>query len=162
MSLTNLTTANLEKLVALVKKRDQAQEEVVKIEAQIHALIGGSPAPSVSVAPVKAARPVRRGRKATAPKVAPKAAVSVAVPARAAKTPAAKAPAKSKKTGRRGELKESILAALKAAGSGGLFVKDLAPKLGAKNQNLHVWFSTTGKSVKGLKKNAAGAWTFAG
>lgn len=68
---------------------------------------------------------------------------------------------KGGKKGRRGALKEAILNALKEAGPSGLGAKDLSNKLGVKNQNIHVWFSTTGKTVKGLKKTKAGTWAYA-
>lgn len=68
------------------------------------------------------------------------------------------APAAGK--GRRGALKEAILNALKEAGPAGLGAKDLSTKLGVKNQNIHVWFSTTGKTVKGLKKTKTGTWAY--
>lgn len=64
------------------------------------------------------------------------------------------------KRGRRGALKEAILTELKAAGGKGLSAKELSAKLGVKNQNIHVWFSSTGKTVKGLKKNKEGAWIY--
>ena len=68
---------------------------------------------------------------------------------------------KGGKKGRRGALKEAILNALKEAGPAGLGAKDLSNKLGVKNQNIHVWFSTTGKTVKGLKKTKTGTWAYA-
>ena len=70
---------------------------------------------------------------------------------------------KTKKVGkgRRGAMKEKILAALQAAGSKGLGVKELSTQLGVKNQNLHVWFATTGKTIKGLKKTGPGLFTLA-
>jgi len=71
------------------------------------------------------------------------------------KTP--KAPAKGKR-GKRGALKESVLKALKEAGKKGVSIKELSSKLGVKNQNLHVWFHTTGKTVKGLKRSGPGQW----
>jgi len=65
------------------------------------------------------------------------------------------------KRGKRGALKESVLAELKIAGKKGVSVKDLSSKLGIKNQNLHVWFSSTGKAIKGLKRTGPGRWTLA-
>ena len=62
------------------------------------------------------------------------------------------------KRGKRGALKELLLAELKAAGKIGASVKDLSSKLGVKNQNLHVWFNTTGKRIAGLKKMGPGQW----
>jgi len=68
-------------------------------------------------------------------------------------------PAKAaKKRGKRGALKESVLAALKEAGKKGTSVKELSSKLGVKNQNLHVWFHTAGKTIKGLKRSGPGQW----
>lgn len=155
MSLATLTTANLESLIALVKKRDSLQTEIAKIEAQIQTVVGSASSVKAAAATVKAAPKKVRGKAkkvkaAPAAQEAPKAAAPVA--------PAAK-PAKK---GKRGALKESILATLKAAGSKGVSVKDLSTKLGVKNQNLHVWFSTTGRTVKGLKKTATGTWSYAG
>lgn len=65
---------------------------------------------------------------------------------------------KRKKSARRGAVKESIIAAIKASGSKGIGVKELASTLGIKNANLHVWFATTGKTIKGLKKVGPGRY----
>lgn len=50
-----------------------------------------------------------------------------------------------KSRGKRGAVKELVLAGLKDAGEAGIAVKHLATKLAIKPQNLHVWFHTTGK-----------------
>jgi len=149
MPIASLTTANIEALIVLVKKRESLQVELAKIEEQIESAFTGV-APKASEAPAK----VRKGRgKAKKVKAA---AVKVSAPVvKAAK------PAKAAKKGKRGALKEAVLAELKAAGSKGVSVKDLSDKLGVKNQNLHVWFSTTGKTVKGLKKTGTGTWALA-
>lgn len=55
------------------------------------------------------------------------------------------------KGGKRGAMKEIVLAALREAGVAGMKVKDLAAKIGAKPQNVHVWMHTTGKK-NGLVK----------
>ncbi|MGC1482078.1 MAG: hypothetical protein WA771_16385, partial [Chthoniobacterales bacterium] len=68
-----------------------------------------------------------------------------------AKAEKAAKPAKAQ-SGKRGALKGQILGLLEKAGSEGMAVKDIAEKLGVKNQNVHVWFSTTGKKVDGLSK----------
>jgi hypothetical protein len=86
-------------------------------------------------------------------------------PAKAAKAPAksvaksaAKAPAakKGKKGGRssRGEVSTKILAALGGAGANGITIKELSSKLGMPYRNLQVWFATTGKKNKSIKKVA--------
>lgn len=66
-------------------------------------------------------------------------------------------PGSSESHGKRGALKEKILAELKAAGKDGVSVKALSAKLGVKNQNVHVWFATTGKTV-GVKKIGPGKY----
>lgn len=65
---------------------------------------------------------------------------------------------KAGKQGRRGAVKDSVIAALKEAGEKGIGVKELSLKLGIKNSNLHVWFATTGKAIKGLKKVGPGQY----
>ena len=52
----------------------------------------------------------------------------------------------------RGQLKEQILSALKAAGTEGITIKDLAAKLNAKYRNVYIWFVTTGKNIEGITK----------
>ena len=84
--------------------------------------------------------------------------ISSAFGGKAAKVIAQASKAQEVPRGKRGALKESILACLKAAGKPGVSVKELSSKLGVKNQNLHVWFHTTGKKVKGLKKAGVGRW----
>ena len=53
---------------------------------------------------------------------------------------------------KRGELAARILEVLKNAGSAGIKVRDLAEKLGVKYKNLFIWFATTGKKNKAIKK----------
>ncbi len=37
---------------------------------------------------------------------------------------------------------------------------DISKELGVKNQNVHVWFSSTGENVSGIQKIGAGACRF--
>jgi hypothetical protein len=53
---------------------------------------------------------------------------------------------------RRGKLKDGLLKKLHAAGKEGLTVKELAASLKAKPASVAIWFYTTGKKVKGIKK----------
>jgi transposase-like protein len=59
--------------------------------------------------------------------------------------PAAKPAKKARKGAKRGQLTADILSALKAAGTKGVTVSDLASKLGANYKNIYIWFATTGK-----------------
>ncbi len=67
----------------------------------------------------------------------------------------------ARKPSRSGPLKQRIIRRLKAAGNSGVTVKDLAAKLGTGYSNISVWFHTTAKKVKEIKKVAPGrfAWT---
>ncbi|MGB7838629.1 MAG: hypothetical protein WBL40_11025, partial [Terrimicrobiaceae bacterium] len=58
----------------------------------------------------------------------------------------------------RGALKARILAALRTAGDKGVAVKELSAKLGVKNQNVHVWFSSTGKKLGTIQRVGAGRY----
>jgi hypothetical protein len=61
-------------------------------------------------------------------------------------------PLAQKGSRRRGAIKIGLLKKLEAAGKGGLSVKDLAASLKAKPASVAIWFYTTGKKVKGIKK----------
>jgi len=52
----------------------------------------------------------------------------------------------------RGALKARIVDLVKSAGTSGITVKDLAGTLGVKAGNIYVWFNTTGRKVKEIKK----------
>ena len=72
------------------------------------------------------------------------------------KSPAAKAKGRLSSA----PLKERIVGTLKTAGKSGATVKDLAARLGKAYGNVSVWFHTTGKGIKEIKKVAPGrfAW----
>lgn len=136
-----LTMSNSSKILSLTKKRDALVSELQKLEATIVAAFTGSAKPAAT----GAKRGPKPGRKAAAVKAAP-----------AKKAPAAKAAAPEKR-GKRGALKEQIIATLKAAGSKGIGVKEISSKLGVKAANVHVWFGTTGKTV-GVEKVSPGVY----
>jgi len=62
---------------------------------------------------------------------------------------------------RRSSLKNSILKTLDEAGKAGASVKELAASLKANPGSVSVWFYTTGKKVKGLKKIGPGRYAYA-
>ena len=79
---------------------------------------------------------------------------NVSAPApKAAPAPAAAKAGKPGKGGKRGALSAKILDHLKAAGSSGIRIADLAAQLGAKYKNVYIWFATTGKK-HGIKRIA--------
>lgn len=57
---------------------------------------------------------------------------------------------------KRGQLTAAILDALTAAGKSGARVGDLAERFGVKATNLFVWFATTGRKNKAIRKIAPG------
>jgi len=143
MDVSKINTTVLRNLLSLTKRRDAVLRELSKVEAAIaDAYAGGRAAVVAAVTGKSAATGKRRGRPA---KVKAK-----AVPA-SASAPAAK-------RGKRGALKGKILAALKEAGDKGVSVKDLSKQLKVKNQNVHVWFSSTGKKLGTIQKVGAGRY----
>jgi len=147
MLLNNITGAELRQLTSIVKRKERVQEELRAIESKLSTYLSPeSTTPSTRIP--------RRMRKASAAR--PSKPLEV-------KAPKPKVKQADSKTGqRRGALKESILAALQKAGKVGLAIKELSTALGVKAQNLHVWFSSTGRKVKGVTKVSAGRWAYEG
>ena len=110
---------------------------------------------AASGAETKAAKTSRTTVRATSKAKAKPAKAKVVRRSTAAAKSAARRPAK------RGELKEQILNALKAAGAEGITIKDLSEKLNVKYKNLYIWFVTTGKRVAGLRKVAPARYALA-
>lgn len=61
---------------------------------------------------------------------------------------------------RRAKLKDRILKALQAVGKSGMSVKELAADLKANPRSVSVWFYTTGKKIKDLKKIGPARYTY--
>lgn len=112
----NLSSASLRSLLSLTEKREKLLGELSAIEAQISSALNGIPAKQIT-------HPEGAGGK-----------IRAAKPAK-----------RGGKGGKRGAVKELILAGLKEAGEAGIAVKHLAAKLAIKPQNIHVWLHTTGK-----------------
>jgi hypothetical protein len=126
MDITSLSPEVLRELAKLAEQKVALTKQIAVIDGKINALAKG-----ISVTKSKAAS------SATEPNS----------PAASRKSPTAKA-----KTGRRGQLKQQITALLSNAGQEGMGVKEISKTLGVKNQNVHVWFSTTGRKVEGITK----------
>jgi DNA-binding NarL/FixJ family response regulator len=138
MDLSKINTSVLESLIKLTKKRDILLDELKKLEAAITSVYSGGKAES---------RIVRRRRS-----MGRRGPAGVAAEAKTAK------PSEAQTSGRRGALKARILAALRTAGDKGVAVKELSAKLGVKNQNVHVWFSSTGKKLGTIQRVGAGRY----
>lgn len=173
MEIANLSANKLRDVIKQLERRDALLEQVKQIEGKLGEFLGSTGSKPAPKAKRKVTRRRRKSAKSGALKaasgrrsVAPKSLPSIEAPKaiRAAKSArpatAAKAakPAKAVKSGRRGALKSKILAELNAAGSAGVAVRDLAAKLKIKPQNVHVWFSSTGKNVPGLIRLGEGRY----
>jgi predicted nuclease with TOPRIM domain len=110
MALTDLSSAQLERLVELIKEKETLQSRLDEVIQSLEALEKGDASSQTK------ALPRARGRR------------------------------------RRVRLKEALLKSLEAAGKAGITVKELAVTLGAKPSSVSVWFYTTGKKIKGIKK----------
>lgn len=80
--------------------------------------------------------------------------------AKAAPEPKVAKPGKPGKGPKRGAVTATILENLKAAGSSGVKIGDLAAKMGAKYKNIYIWFATTGKK-HGIKRIAPATYRLA-
>jgi len=124
MDISLINTQSLTRLLALTEKKEELLQIVDQIDASIiETLRGGA-----SVAVIKFANAT------TTPTLKPPTKVKPSAP-------------KPVKAGKRGGVKNRILALLEAAGSQGLRAREIADKLGAKPANISVWFSTTGKNL---------------
>ncbi len=129
MDLTQIASADLKRVVALVEQKETLLAQVAQLEAELAGFQSGEP-----VAPATPAKG-KPGRKP-------------GLPAKA-------------RTGARGALKAAIIELLTGAGASGLTVQELAAKLKAKPGNVHVWFSSTGKTIKQVKKLGPGKYGWA-
>lgn len=133
MNLSSLTSADLQRLAKLIALKESHLAEIARIDAEL-AQFGSGNTPAA-----------KRGRPAGA--------------AVGAKAPSGK---RGRKRGGRGQLMEKIIGLLKEAGKEGLPVKSIAGSLKLKPQNVHVWFSSTGRKVKEIKKLGPGLFAWVG
>ncbi len=80
--------------------------------------------------------------------------------AKKAKKAKTKRAAKKRSGKRKGGITNKVVAALKAVGSEGISIQQLAAKLKINPQNLYVWFSATGKSMPEVKKVARATYAY--
>ncbi len=148
--LAKLSVQQLKQAVAVREKIDALQKELDRI-------VGSES----SAAKNGAAK--RKGKMSAAAK----ARISKAMKARWAKGKKGRervsrlAAAKAKARTSSAPLKERIVRSLKVAGKSGVTVKELAARLGKSYGNISVWFHTTAKGVKEIKKIAPGRFAWA-
>jgi hypothetical protein len=132
MKLTNITSVALRNLIKLTERKESLIKEIESIEGQLASLISGK---QVRTMEKRRGRPSKKGTKASS---------------------SYKKSEGTKKRAPRGAIKKKILSALKAAGEAGIKVSDLSKKIGVKNANVHVWFSSTGSKLPEIKKIGKG------
>ncbi|NBZ95339.1 MAG: hypothetical protein EBR40_02735 [Proteobacteria bacterium] len=135
MNLTNINSGALRNLIKLTDRKESLLAEIEKIEGQLASLISGK---AIRTSGKRRGRPAKKGKVTKAPKAG-----------------------RSAKRAPRGTLKKKIVAALKAAGEAGMKVTDLSKKIGVKNANVHVWFSSTGKKLPEIKRVGKGHFKLA-
>jgi hypothetical protein len=142
-----------------LKKAVTIREKIESLEKELSRIIGGGSGTPKAGAPA----PNRKKRKMSA---AARAKISAGMKAGWAKRKGTKrvakpVAAKAKRRTPGAPLKDRIVGTLKAAGKSGATVKDIAKKLGKSYGNISVWFHTTGKGIKEIKKVAPGKFAWA-
>jgi hypothetical protein len=148
--LTTLSVKNLKQAVAIRERIDGLQRDLDRITG-------------AQTAPLKNGGPRRKKGKISA---AARARISAAMKARWAKRRGTQrvstlAAAKAKARAPRAPLKERIVQTLKTAGKSGVTVKDVAARLGKSYGNISVWFHTTAKGIKEIRKVEPGRFAWA-
>jgi len=142
-----------------LKQAVTIRERIESLEKELSRIIGDRPSTAKAGTPA----PKRKKRKMSA---AARARISARMKAHWAKRKGKKraskpAPAKTKGRSPGAPMKDRIVQALKTAGKSGATVKDLAAKLGKNYANISVWFHTTGKGIKEIKKVGPGKFAWA-
>jgi hypothetical protein len=148
--------------VQRIKQLKQAvaiREKLERLEKELSRIVGDQSSTAKAGAPA----PKRKRRKMSA---AARAKLSASMKARWAKRKGKKSvtklvAAKGKGRSPGAPLKERIVGTLKSVGKSGATVKDLAAKLGKSYGNVSVWFHTTGKGIREIKKVGPGKFAWA-
>jgi len=148
--LTTLPVKDLKRAIAIRERIDGLQRDLERIAG-------------AQAAPVKHGPP--RGKQGRMSPAA-RARISAGMKARWAKRRGKQrastlAAAKTKGRSPGAPLKGRIIQALKTAGQSGVTVKDMAAKLGKSYGNISVWFHTTAKGIKEIKKVEPGRFAWA-
>jgi len=139
-----------------LKQAVAIREKIDALEMELSRIIGGGSRT------LKSAAPRRKGKMSAAAR----ARISAGMKARWAKRKGKRRVSRPTATKAKGRspgapLKERIVGTLKAAGKSGVTVKDLAAKLGKSYGHISVWFHTTAKGIKAIKKVEPGRFAWA-
>ena len=149
MQSSPLADISLEQL----KQAIAVREKIESLEKELSRIIGGG-----SRTP-KTAAPRKKGRMSAAAR----ARISAGMKARWAKRKGKKRVSRPTATQAKGRSPGAPLnvGTLKSTGKSGATVKDLAAKLGKNYGNISVWFHTTAKGIKEIKKVEPGRFAWA-
>ena len=148
--LTTLSVKDLKRAVAIRERIDGLQRELERIT-------GAQPIPVRNGAPRR-----KQGKMGAAARAKIAAGMKARWAERKGKHRASMlAMAKAKGRSPGVPLKGQIIQTLKTAGKSGVTVKDMAAKLGKTYGNISVWFHTTAKGIKEIKKIEPGRFTWA-
>jgi hypothetical protein len=131
MKLADVNTRTLTALLTLTKKKETLLAKVADVEKQIASLASGETRAAIRVLRAKS----RRGRKASTRTTA-------------------------KTRSPKGWIEQEIKKILHEVGEAGATAREIAEKVGKPVQNIHVWFSGTGKKTGLFEKNEQGRFRF--
>ena len=161
MNLTQLTSADLQRIARLLEQKEALQAQVEGLNRQLAAY---EPPGADTVTEAKpGATTIAAPRRKPKISVAGRARIAAAQKARWAKVkrsagaggavkPATQPKPVKLPLQKSGGLKDSVVALVKATGQRGITVAEVAAKLGAKPRRIFDWFKSTGKGVKEIKK----------
>jgi len=144
MDLTKLTAKEFGRIVKLLRRKESLEKKLGQVERSVAKVVGAGASFVARRANRIAAGRGRRGRP----------------PGRRGRPSARKST--GRKFGRRGGLRQVVLAQLKRAGKTGLKIKDLAGKMNIQRQRLDTWFYQNVKKIHGLKKIGPGHYHLRG
>jgi len=144
MDLTKLTAKEFGRIVKLLRRKESLEKKLGQVERSVAKVVGAGASFVARRANRIAAGRGRRGRP----------------PGRRGRPSARKST--GRKFGRRGGLRQVVLAQLKRAGKTGLKIKDLAGKMNIQRQRLDTWFYQNVKKIQGLKKIGPGHYHLRG
>jgi len=160
MDISLLNSKKLRPLLSLFDRREALQDALEKLTAQIEAALHGTASPTQAAS--KTTRSKRTKRKAGARRKSAKTARIAATEkpptVRKGRKTTKAVPVKTGKRSPRGSMKKKILAALEAAGAKGVTARELSAKIKVPNQNIHVWFNSTGSKLGTIEKKGRGHW----
>ena len=168
--LAGLSVQQLKQALGIREKIESLQQELTRV-------LGGAPGDTQKSVPgLKRPQPRRIGKRIVSDESRAKMAAAqlarrirerkalkqTLAPAGSKPEAAAKEPIRAKKGKQFGQLKESVIQVLKAAGPKGITLKEICGKLQLSQGHLNTWLYATGKKIKEIKKIGRGVYAWKG